>query len=109
MRAHNNWSRLTEYVDDVVPRNERTSGSLSALTWLFNNEKELVYPEPCLELHHRSLQISFANPDFTIDISMEEQECNQVCTTTRTSGFAGIDFLPEELKKLQKKGIQILD
>ena len=86
-------SRFTDDVDDVVPLGLKGPAEVyTALTWLFNNEKELVYPEPCLELHHTSLQISFANPDFTIDISMEEQECNQVCTATRTSGFAGIDF-----------------
>lgn len=34
---------------------------------------------------------------------MDEQRCNQVCTATRTSGFTGIAYSPEELKELQKK------
>lgn len=34
---------------------------------------------------------------------MEEQQCNQVCTATRTCGFADIEYSPEKLKEFQKK------
>lgn len=37
---------------------------------------------------------------------MDEQQCNQVCTATRTSGFAGIAYSPEELKEQRKKRFQ---
>ena len=55
MRAHNNWSRFTEDMDDVVPLGMKGPAEVhTALTWLFNNEKKLVYPEPCADLHHTS-------------------------------------------------------
>lgn len=78
-------------MDDVVPLGiKETTEIRAALSSLFNTEKELAYQEPCAELHHTSLEISFANPDCTIDITIEEQQCNQVGTADRTSGFAGI-------------------
>lgn len=98
-RAHNNWSRFTENVDDVVPlRMKETTEIRAALSWLFNTVQELAYQEPCAELHHTSLEISFANPDYTIDINMEEQQCNQVCTV----GLQALN-IPLRNWKFQKK------
>lgn len=56
-------------------------------------------------MHFTSLDISFANPDISIisTHSMDEQQCNQVCTASRTSGFACIAYSPEELEELQEK------
>lgn len=80
----------------------------AALSWLFNNDNESVDQELKSDKHFTSLEISFANPDLYIirTCSMDEQQCNQVCTATRTSGFAGIAYSPEELKEQWKKSFQ---
>lgn len=76
----------------------------AALSWLLNNDKESRDQELQSAMQFTSLEISFANPDITIisTCSMDEQQCNQVCTATRTSDFAGIAYSPGELKELQK-------
>lgn len=106
-RAHTNWSIFTEDVDDVVPLGktvEKTEAH-AALSWLFSNGNEFCDQEQQSAMHFTSLDISFANHDISLinTRSMDEQQCNQVCTATRTSGFACISYSPEELKELQKK------
>lgn len=106
-RAHTNWSKFTEDVEDVVPLGktvEKTEAH-AALSWLFSNDKEVYDQELQSAMHFTSLDISFVNPDISIisTCSMDEQQCNRVCTATCTSGFACIAYSPEELKDLQKK------
>lgn len=105
-RAHTNWSKFTEDVDDVVllgKKVEKTEAH-AALSWLFSNDKEVCDQELQSAMHFTSLDISFVNPDISIisTCSMDEQQCNRVCTATCTSGFACIAYSPEELKDLQK-------
>lgn len=105
-RAHTNWSKFTEDVEDVVPLGktvEKTEAH-AALSWLFSNDKEVYDQELQSAMHFTSLDISFVNPDISIisTCSMDEQQCNRVCTATCTSGFACIAYSPEELKDLQK-------
>jgi hypothetical protein len=79
----------------------------AALSWLFNEKEshdmEFVFQESSSDLHHTSLEISFTDPDKPTVISMEEQQCNKVRTASRTSGFAGIEYSPAELKEFQEK------
>lgn len=106
-RAHTNWSKFNEDVDDVVPLGktvEKTEAH-AALSWLFSNDKEVCDQELQSAMHFTSLDISFAKSDISIisTCSMYEQQCNRVCTATCTSGFACIAYSPEEFKDLQKK------
>lgn len=102
-----NLVKFTEDVDNVVSlgKTVETTEVHAALFWLFNNDKESLDQELQSDIHFTSLEISFANPDISIisTCSMDKQHCNQVCTATRTSGFACIAYSPEELKELQKK------
>ena len=108
-RAHKNWGKFTEDVDDVVPlgRTVETTEVHAALSWLFNEKEshdmEFVFQESSSDLHHTSLEISFTDPDKPTVISMEEQQCNKVCTASRTRGFAGIEYSPAQLKECQEK------
>lgn len=42
-RAHTNWSKFTEDVDDVVPLGKKVekTEAHAALSWLFSNDKEV--------------------------------------------------------------------
>jgi hypothetical protein len=106
-KAHLNWSKFVEEVDDVVPLG-KTAEPLSndvyaALSWLFTNDEVNDYKQLSSEMNFTSLEISFADPDISIFTSTENQPCNRVCITTRTDGLAGIAYSAEELKELQKK------
>lgn len=94
-------------MDDVVPlgKTVEKSEAHAALSWLFSNDMEFCDQKLQSAMHFTSLDISFTNPEISIisTRNTDEQQCNKVCTATRTSGFTCIAYSPEELKELQKK------